>query len=256
MLVSLVIRLPTQQTETKYFSFKKGTLLVAWMACGSAHWGTIENKCVTTKGAKVKPAPPKTTNPFIVPKGPVFTSKVKKYVKCRLVTIAASQVAWGLKQCQGKALSSQEQNSVVYLCNATQEAAFAGHCQPPGYTSVVHKYENCKPVAIDPSQVSWGKEVCLNKSLASQEPKSIVYLCNPSQEAAYAKYCAPPPKPVVTPAKPVPVVTPVKPPPKPVLPSTLSTLSVISTSGPQAQLAVFTTLSTLSVMSTKTNNGF
>jgi len=225
--------------------------------------GTIENKCVTTKGAKVPVAPPKTANPFVVPgvpKGPVFTSNVKKYVQCRLVSIAASQVAWGKQQCQNKALTSQEKNNVVYLCNATQEAAFAQHCQPPGFTSVVHKYMNCKPVAINPSQVSWGKQVCINKALASQEGKSIVYLCNPSQEAAYAKYCAP----VVVPPKPVPVVVPTVPkpvpPPKPVPvivpPSTLSTLSVISTVGSKTKVAVYTTLSTLSAITTTTEVGF
>jgi len=86
---------------------------------------------------------------------------------------------------------------------------------------------NCKPVAINPSQVSWGKEICLNKALSSQEVKSIVYLCNPSQEAAYAKYCAPAP----APPKPAPIVKPViVVPPKPVIPpSTLSTFSAITT---------------------------
>jgi len=54
-----------------------------------------------------KPAPKPAPTP-VKPHVPVFTSKPKKYVQCKQVSIAASQVSWGLKQCQNKALSSQE----------------------------------------------------------------------------------------------------------------------------------------------------
>jgi len=65
----------------------------------------------------------------VLPAG--FTSQVKKYYNCKSVPITAGQIAWGKQVCLNKALSAQKTNSVVYLCNPSQEKAYYNYCNGP-----------------------------------------------------------------------------------------------------------------------------
>jgi len=175
---------------------KTDPLIDTWFACGKLHWNTIDNGCVTTKKVGNDP------NPFVIPNGPrkpVFGLTIKKFVKCKEVTMETTQQAWGQIQCH-KSLTVQEKNNVVFLCNSTQEQLFLQHCAPPkAFTSQVKKFVRCNQVTMPASQEAWGKHICQNKSLTSQEKHNVVYLCNPSQLNSYVQHCkVAPPLPVTT----------------------------------------------------------
>jgi len=119
----------------------------------------------------------------------------------------SAQQAWGLIQCH-KSLTLQENNNVVFLCNSTQEEQFLKKCAPPAaFTSQVKKFVRCKEVTMPASQQNWGKYVCLNKPLTSQEKHNVVFLCNPSQLASYIQHCKVAPALPITTAVPQPKTT-------------------------------------------------
>jgi len=232
---------PKNGIRATNFSLKTDALIDTWMACGKLHWGTIVNNCITTHGTHVPVVP----NPFVVPVGPrkpVFTATVHKFVKCVEVTMNPSQQAWGQVQCH-KSLSVQEKNNVVFLCNSTQLKSFLHHCEPPNaFTAQIKKFVRCKPVTMPTYQLAWGKYVCQNRPLTTQEKHNVVFLCNPTQLANYISHCkVAPPLPVTTTSViSLPTVKPQpqpKPAPVPIIAVStfgLSTIEVITTKVPGA----------------------